>query len=399
MSQNIKEIIALLKEGAVDCMPIADLEKKLQSGRKLRIKLGMDPTSPDLHLGHAVVLRKMKQFQDLGHEVIFLIGDYTARIGDPSGKSKTRPALSEAEIDANAQTYFNQVKRILDPEKVTVAYNSQWLSPLSFGDTVKLCAKITVARLLERDDFSKRMKKQQPIALHELLYPVMQGYDSVALEADVELGGTDQTFNLLCGRFLQEQFGKEAQVVLTMPLLEGLDGVEKMSKSLGNAIGLTEDPTAAYGKLMSISDVLMWRYYKLLLEKSDDEVEQMEHDVAHQKLHPMDAKKNMAFGIIKAFWSEAQAHAAQENFEAVFQKKDYSQGKAVKLPVGFGNPAWIVSLLRQIKAVQSSSEAKRLIEAGAVSIDGHIVQEFKAEVSWQHGTTIKVGKHRIYTLA
>lgn len=398
MAENIAETIALLKNGAVDCLPIADLEKKLQSGRKLVIKLGMDPTAPDLHLGHAVVLRKMKQFQDLGHDVVFLIGDYTARIGDPSGKSKTRPALSDEQIDENAKTYFEQVKRILDPEKVRIEYNSSWLSKLTFGDTVKLCAKITIARLLERDDFSKRMKNQQPIALHELLYPVMQGYDSVALNADVELGGTDQTFNLLCGRFLQEQFGKEPQVILTVPLLEGLDGVEKMSKSLGNAIGLMDDPSDAYGKLMSISDVLMWRYYHLLLHKTEDDIVQMKKDVESEKIHPMDLKKDMAQGVIEAFWSADEAKVAREKFEAVFQKRDFSQGKAVALPAGFSNPVWIVALLRELKAVGSSSEAKRLIEAGAVSLDGDQVKEFKAEVAWQEGTVVKVGKHRIYTL-
>ena len=395
---DIEKALAILTQGSVDCLPAGLLRKKLESGKKLKIKLGMDPTAPDLHLGHAVVLRKMRQFQDLGHEVIFLIGDYTARIGDPTGKSKTRPPLSDADIERNSKTYFDQIKRILDPAKVRIEYNSTWLSKLSFSDTIQLCAKVTVARLLERDDFAKRMAQQQPIALHELLYPIMQGYDSVALDADVELGGTDQTFNLLCGRFLQEQYGKAPQIILTTPLLEGLDGIEKMSKSLGNYIGLTDEPADAYGKLMSISDALMWRYFSLLLSKLDAEITAMKIAVENGVIHPMDLKKQMAFGIIQEFWSEQQAVAAQENFIALFQKKDLSQGKQVTLPATMSNPAWIIDLLKELGAIASTSEGKRLIESGAVSIDGVTVTEFKAEISWHVGMTIKVGKHRIYLL-
>lgn len=396
---DIEKAVAILTQGSVDCLPAGQLEKKLASGKKLRIKLGMDPTAPDLHLGHAVVLRKMRQFQDLGHEIIFLIGDYTARIGDPTGKSKTRPPLSDEDIARNSTTYFQQIKRVLDPHKVIIEYNSRWLSQLSFGDTIQLCAKVTVARLLERDDFAKRLAQQQPIALHELLYPIMQGYDSVALDADVELGGTDQTFNLLCGRFLQEQYGKSPQIILTTPLLEGLDGVEKMSKSLGNYIGLTDEPADAYGKLMSISDSLMWRYYSLLLSKTDAEITRMKSDVADMTVHPMDLKKQMAFGIIQEFWSHEDALAAQANFIALFQKKDLSAGKAVTLPASMSNPVWIMDLLKELQAVASTSEGKRLIESGAVSIDGQVIKEFKTNVAWSVGTTIKVGKHRIYTIA
>lgn len=395
---DIEKALAILTQGSVDCLPAGQLQKKLESGKKLRIKLGMDPTAPDLHLGHAVVLRKMRQFQDLGHEIIFLIGDYTARIGDPTGKSKTRPPLSDEDIEKNSKTYFEQIKRILDPQKVRIEYNSRWLSKLSFGDTIQLCAKVTVARLLERDDFAKRMAQQQPIALHELLYPIMQGYDSVALDADVELGGTDQTFNLLCGRFLQEQYGKAPQIILTTPLLEGLDGVEKMSKSLGNYIGLTDEPSDAYGKLMSISDQLMWRYFSLLLSKPAAQIEQMKADVTSGAVHPMDLKKQMAFGIIQEFWSKDYAVAAQENFIALFVKKDLSQGKQVALPATLKNPAWIVDLLKELQAISSTSEGKRLIEAGAVSVNGKTIDDFKAEIAWQQGMTIKVGKHRIYLL-
>ncbi|AXK60705.1 tyrosine--tRNA ligase [Candidatus Chromulinivorax destructor] len=395
---QIEKTLQLLQQGTVDCLPAGLLKKKLETGKKLKIKLGMDPTAPDLHLGHAVVLRKMRQFQDLGHEVIFLIGDYTAAIGDPTGKSKTRPPLSVADIEKNSKTYFEQIERILDPAKVRIEYNSTWLSKLSFSDTIQLCAKVTVARLLERDDFAKRMSNQQPIALHELLYPIMQGYDSVALDADVELGGTDQTFNLLCGRFLQEQYGKSPQVILTTPLLEGLDGVEKMSKSLGNYIGLTDQPSDAYGKLMSISDTLMWRYYSLLLSVSDQDIQTMKNNVAEQKVHPMDLKKQMAYNIIQEFWSEQQAVAAQENFIALFQKKDLSQGKPVALPSTISNPIWIIDLLKELGAIASTSDGKRLIESGAVSCDGVTVLEFKAEIAWRVGMTIKVGKHRIFTL-
>ncbi len=390
--------VALLLQGSVDCLPAGQLEKKIAAGKKLRIKLGMDPTAPDLHLGHAVVLRKMRQFQDLGHEIIFLIGDYTARIGDPTGKSKTRPPLSDEAIAKNSKTYFDQIKRILDPEKMIIEYNSRWLSQLSFGDTIQLCAKITVARLLERDDFSKRMALQQPIALHELLYPVMQGYDSVALQADVELGGTDQTFNLLCGRFLQEQYGQSPQLILTTPLLEGLDGVEKMSKSMGNYIGLTDEPSDAYGKLMSISDTLMWRYYSLLLSKSDAEIAVMQTSVADGSVHPMDLKKQMAFGIIHEFWSLDAAQIAQDTFIALFQKKDLSQGKPVALPAMIDQSVWVIELLKALQAIGSTSEGKRLIQAHAVTIDGVLITQLQQQIVCKVGMTIKVGKHRIYSL-
>lgn len=401
MPKNIttQEALHIIKSGTVDCIPEKELCAKLESGKTLRIKLGMDPTAPDLHLGHAVVLKKMKHLQDLGHEVVFLIGDYTARIGDPSGKSKTRPALTGEQIAENAQTYFEQVKKILDPSRLRIAYNSSWLQSLNFADVIKICSKITVARLIEREDFSKRLAQSQPIALHELLYPVMQGYDSVELKADIELGGTDQTFNLLCGRFLQEQYGQEPQVVITMPLLEGLDGVDKMSKSLGNAIGLTADPVQAYGALMSISDTLMWRYYHLLLDTSLAEIEEMKKAVSEQSVHPMDLKKKMAFCIIEQFWSQAEAVAAQQNFEALFQKKDYSKAQEIAISEGMkSEPAWIVALLKEIKAVQSSSDAKRLIESKAVHVNDHTISDFSAKITVEPGMIVKVGKHKIYKL-
>ena len=394
----MKENLELLKSGVADVIPEKEFEKKLSNGKKLKIKLGMDPTAPDLHLGHAVVLSKLKQFQDLGHEVFFLIGDFTAKIGDPSGKSKTRPPLSAEQIATNSKTYLDQVGKILDINKTTVKYNSEWLSTFTFEGVLKLAGKVTLARIIERDDFAKRLKENSPIGLHELFYPLMQGYDSVVLQADVELGGTDQTFNLLMGRFLQEQYGQEPQVIITMPILEGLDGVAKMSKSLGNYVGLWEPADVAYGKLMSISDELMWRYYLLLLDKTEREIEKMKLDVVSGALHPMKLKKEMAYKIIEKFWSKQEAEDAQKKFEALFQKKDYSKATEIKLPEDTKNPIWIVELLKLLNAISSSSEAKRLIESGAVFIDDQQIKDFKAEVTWGSGMTIKVGKHRIYKL-
>jgi len=396
--KDIKKLIEDLKKGTSTVLPEEDFVKKLERGKKLKIKFGADPTAPDLHLGHTVVLSKLKQFQDLGHEVIFLIGDFTARIGDPTGRSKTRPPLTKEQIDYNTTTYFQQIAKILDPEKLTVKYNSQWLDKLSCDDIIKLCAKLTLAKIIEREDFSSRMKSNLSIGLHELLYPMVQAYDSVVLEADVELGGSDQTFNLLLGRHLQEQFGQEPQVIMTMPLLEGLDGVQKMSKSLGNAIGLNEPVNEVFGKIMSISDKLMWRYFELLLQKNKSEVGQMQERVAAGNLNPMGLKKDLAQEIIAKYWSEGEAKAARENFESLFQKKDYSKAQEVKVPADVPSHVWIVELLKILEAVKTSSEAKRLIEAGAVSIDGEHIKDFKAEIEWSSGMVIKVGKHRIYKL-
>ncbi|MBT3827725.1 tyrosine--tRNA ligase [bacterium] len=394
MNKNIERLLA----GTDSVLPAGELEAKLQKKDCLTIKLGMDPTAPDLHLGHALVLSKMREFQDQGHNVIFLIGDFTARIGDPSGKSKTRPPLTQEAIEHNTKTYFEQVSKILDPERFTVRYNSEWLSKLGFDDVLKLCAKTTVARIIERNDFARRLKEQQAIGMHELLYPIMQGYDSVALDADVELGGTDQTFNLMMGRFLQEQYGKDAQVVMTMPILEGLDGVQKMSKSLGNYIGISEPADQAYGKLMSISDVLMWRYLHLLVQLSESEIAALQKDVISGKKHPMALKKEMAHAVVTRFWSSEGADKAQAAFEQLFEKKDFSNVENVNLPADYANPVWIVNLLRTLKAVESSSQARRLIESGAVSLDDQKMTDFKAEVTWKPGMLIKVGKHRFYKI-
>lgn len=390
--------LEIIKSGTVQVTPESDLIKKLARGKKLKIKLGMDPTAPDLHLGHAVVLSKLKQFLDLGHEVIFLIGDYTARVGDPTGKSKTRPPLTEQDIAHNMQTYFVQVGKLLDPKKISIRYNSEWLSKLDFIQLIQLCAKVTVARLIEREDFAKRIKNNEPVSFHELLYPLMQGYDSIALDADVEIGGTDQTFNLLMGRFLQEQYGKEAQVILTMPLLVGLDGEQKMSKSLGNAVGLTDPADQAFGKLMSLPDSAVWQYFELLLGYTKLEISQLEERVASGNTHPMALKKDMAHKIVSKFWSATEADSAQATFEALFQKKDYSKATEVALPAGTANPIWIVDLLKILDAIKSSSDAKRLIESGAVEVDGTAIADFKASVAWKAGMVIKAGKHKIYRL-
>ncbi len=393
-----KTDLLTLTSGTAQIIPEADFIKKLEAGKKLRIKLGMDPTAPDLHLGHAVVLSKLKQFQDMGHEIIFLIGDFTAKIGDPTGKSKTRPPLDDQTIEHNMKTYFDQVGKVLDKSKINVRFNSEWLEKLKPSEIVRLCAQVTVARLIEREDFANRLKEKQPISFHELLYPLFQGYDSVDLKSDVELGGTDQTFNLLMGRFLQEQYHQEPQVIITMPLLIGLDGVHKMSKSLGNAIGLAEPADQAFGKLMSISDTLMWHYFQVLLGRSQSELAQMKERVAQGTLHPMELKKDMATEIIVKFWDADQAQKARETFIALFQEKDYSKAQEISLAQNTSNPLWIVDLLKHIGAINSSSEAKRLIESKSISIDGQAITDFKAEVKWEAGQIIKVGKHKIYKL-
>ncbi len=392
---SIEEQIRILSAGAEKVIPVDEFEKKLKLGRPLKIKLGADPTAPDLHLGHTVVLSKLRQFQDLGHEVIFLIGDYTSRIGDPTGKSKTRPPLTEEQINENAKTYLAQVSRILDASKLTVVRNSDWLNKLDFMDVIKLCGQVTVARLIEREDFANRLANNQPLGLHELLYPLMQGYDSVALHADIELGGTDQTFNLLMGRHLQESYGQAPQICMTFPILEGLDGVQKMSKSLGNYIGLNDTPEDAFGKLMSISDDLMFRYQELLLFVPQDEIALAKSQVQLGTIHPMAHKKDVASRIIQRFWGSEQAHRAQAHFEALFQKHDYSQATKVDASA-LATPCWIVDALKHFGAIATSSEAKRLLEEGAVSINDVAVTDFKAMVTITSGDVIKVGKKKIY---
>jgi len=371
----------LLEKGAAEIIRVSDLRERLEesrkTGRPLRVKAGFDPTAPDLHLGHTVLMRKLRHFQQLGHTVIFMIGDYTSLIGDPTGRSATRKPLTIEQINENAKTYKEQVFRILDEKATEVRYNSEWLGKLGYEDTVRLTAHFTVSQMLERDDFSKRFQAEQPISLHELLYPVMQGYDSVCLECDVELGGTDQKFNLLCGRELQRQYGQKPQIVLMTPILEGLDGVQKMSKSLGNAIGINEPASEMYGKLMSISDELMWKYWVLLTDLRQSEIETMRAEVVAGKLHPMETKKKLARTIVAGFHGEAAAKSADENWARMFQQKesaeDLEEAKVAFVEVtGPKGELNIPKLLVKIGLASSGSEANRKIDEGAVRIDGDL---------------------------
>ena len=339
------------------------------------------------------MLSKLRQFQELGHHIVFLIGDFTTLIGDPTGRSKTRPALTEEQIAENSKTYLQQVAKVLDMSKCTIRYNSEWLNKITLKDWIKISAKVTVAQIIEREDFSKRLAEQIPISLHEILYPLVQGYDSIALTADVELGGTDQTFNLLMGRHLQEAYSLEPQVCMTMPLLEGLDGQLKMSKSYGNAIGLAEPADQAFGKLMSISDTLMWRYYSLLLLTPDSEIETMQNAVQTGSAHPMELKKQMATKIVARFWSSTEAEAALKQFEELFQKRDYSHAKEIVIPE---QEISIVELVKLLPENLSSSEIRRRIEAGAISIDGEKITSHAAIITPKKDMIIKVGKHAIY---
>jgi len=397
--KKIEQTIEIIARGTEQVIPIEELKKRLESGKKLRIKFGIDPTAPDLHLGHMVVLSKLKALQELGFEIILLIGNFTARIGDPTGKSKTRPPLSESEIEHNMKTYLNQVGKVLDKDKLTIRYNGEWLDKLSCKEMVQLCAKVTFARLTEREDFAKRIANNQSISFHELLYPIFQGYDSVELRSDIEIGGTDQTFNLIMGRYLQEQFNQEPQIVITMPLLEGLDGVQKMSKSLGNAIGISEPADQAFGKLMSISDKLMWRYFLLLLNATAEDISLWQSRVAGGTTHPMAMKKQMAHDIIAKFWSPKEADQAQVQFESLFQKRDYSAAQEVSLPSTTPNPIWIVDLMKLLAAdIKSSSQARRLIEEKAVYIDEEPITDFSQKINFTDGMIVKIGKHKIFKI-
>ena len=387
----VDEQLAYLQKGAAEIIPLADLRTRLEQSRKagkpLRIKAGFDPTAPDLHLGHTVLIRKLKHFQDMGHTVIFLIGDFTGLIGDPTGRSVTRKPLSREELDKNAETYKAQVFKILDAEKTEVRYNSEWLDKLGFEGIIRLAAKYTVSQMLEREDFHKRFNAEQPISLHELLYPLAQGYDSVVLKADVELGGTDQKFNLMRGRDLQKDFGQQQQIVLMTPILEGLDGVQKMSKSLGNAIGIKEPPGEMYGKLMSISDELMWKYWTFLTDLRQSEIDQMRADVAAGSLHPMEAKKRLARTIVADFHSVEEAKRADENWATQFQERSSPEDLPVVqislsepglvepfLATPAGVPASVVKMAKLLQLAglaASTSEATRKLGENSVSIAGN----------------------------
>jgi tyrosyl-tRNA synthetase len=399
----VDEQLDLLEKGAAEIIRVSDLrerlEKSRQTGVPLRVKAGFDPTAPDLHLGHTVVMRKLKHFQDLGHQVIFLIGDFTSLIGDPSGRSATRKVLTREEINENAKTYTDQVFRILNREKTEVRFNSEWLGALGFEGMIQLAQKFTVSQMLERNEFHTRFQNEQPISLHEILYPLAMAYDSVALKADVELGGTDQKFNLLTGRELQRDYGQQPQVVLMTPIIEGLDGAQKMSKSLNNAIGIHEPPQEMYGKLMSISDDLMWRYWTLLTDLRQSEIEAMQADVASGKLHPMEVKKRLARTVVDGFHSEEAARAADENWARQFQQKtdDVEGLEEVRLVASdlghdLDGRVRVSRLLTSIGLASSATEADRKVKEGAVRIDGEVFKQSHLTLNGVARLTVRVGK-------
>jgi tyrosyl-tRNA synthetase len=399
----VDEQLDYLQKGAAEIIRVADLRERLAESRKtghpLRVKAGFDPTAPDLHLGHTVLMRKLKHFQDLGHRVIFLVGDFTSLIGDPTGRSATRKPLTREQIDANAKTYTDQVFRILDREKTEVRFNSEWLGTLGFEGIIRLAAHFTVSQMLEREEFHKRFQEEKPISLHEMLYPLAQGYDSVALKADIELGGTDQKFNLLMGRELQRHYGQLPQIVLMTPIIEGLDGVQKMSKSLNNAIGIHEPAGEMYGKLMSISDALMWSYWTLLTDLKQSEVDRLKTAVESGAEHPMEIKKRLARIIVAGFHGEDAARRADENWEKQFQRDETPQDLA-EVAVPAGEVGWtpetgtirLDKLLFQLGLAESASDAGRKVKQGAVRLDGEVVQGTHTKVAVPGRVVVRAGK-------
>lgn len=418
--KSVEEQFEYLKKGCVDIIQEDELKNKLarsiKKNKPLKVKAGFDPTAPDIHLGHIVLLRKMKHFQDLGHDVIFLIGDFTGLIGDPSGRSATRPPMTREEINKNAETYKKQIFKILDPEKTIIDFNSRWLEKLTSFDMINLSSKYTVARILERDDFSNRLKNNKPISVHEIFYPLMQAYDSVALKADVELGGTDQKFNLLVGREIQREFRQEPQVIMTTPLLEGLDGVEKMSKTLNNYVGITERPWEIYGKIMSISDPLMYRYYELLTDESLTQIEKWKREVKKEKINPKNLKSKLSMSIVSDFWGKEKAEAAAAEFERVFKGKELPaeiedieiQVKKVELKAKVKAPKVetrvtvipLVDLLVERNIFPSRKEAKRVIRQGGVYLGGQRIEDvaFKIDLSKKSDLILKIGKRKFYRI-
>lgn len=383
-----------IKRGCDEILIEQELQDKLDTGRPLRIKAGFDPTAPDLHLGHTVLINKLYQFQQLGHEVVFLIGDFTGMIGDPTGKNVTRKPLTREQVIANAQSYKDQIFKILDPDKTTVRFNSEWMEKMTAQDMVELAARHTVARMLERDDFNKRYKSNQAIAIHEFLYPLVQGYDSVALEADVEIGGTDQKFNLLMGRELQKQYGQSPQVIMTMPILEGLDGVQKMSKSLQNYIGINEPPSEIFGKVMRISDDLMWRYYELLSFASSKQIQSYRDAINNEGMNPRDIKFKLGQELVARFYDQHTAKCAQRDFIERFQQNQIPDDMPqVDLPSQC--PPWLIgSVLKAAQLVPSTSEAIRMIKQGAVRIDGNKIEDAKLALDNGDSFILQVGKRK-----
>lgn len=392
--KSVEEQLAQMSFGAAEILPLDELRKKLEravaTNTPLRVKLGLDPSAPDIHLGHTVVLRKLKQFQDLGHQIVLIIGDFTGRIGDPSGKSAARKPLTEEQVLANAKTYEDQIFKILDRDKTEVHFNSEWLGKMNFADVLTLAAKYTVARMLERDDFQKRYTEGRPISLHEFMYPLMQGYDSIAIKADIEFGGTDQKFNLIVGRHLQSETGMEPQVVITMPLLEGLDGVQKMSKSLGNYIGIDEEPTEMYGKAMSIPDELMERYFMLVTDMPREEQEQLAQGLKDGSVHPRDAKMLLAKTIVELYHGAVAAEAAEQEFVRVFQERDLPS-EIEELSIDAAE-VWLPQLLHAAGMVSSNSEGKRMIQQGSVRVNGEKVMEENCTL--QNDDVLQVGKRK-----
>ena len=398
----VTEQLELIRQGVVEIISEAELKERLErsasSGEPLRVKAGFDPTAPDLHLGHTVLIQKLRHFQLLGHRVIFLIGDFTGMIGDPSGTSETRRALTREEVEANAETYRKQIFKILEPDRTVIEFNSRWMRPMDAEGLIQLAMQYTLHRVIERDDFSKRFSEHKPIAVHELLYPLIQGYDSVALQADVELGGTDQKFNLLVGRHLQRSFGQPPQVVLTMPLLEGTDGVQKMSKSLGNYIGIDEPPRQIFGKVMSISDELMWRYFELLSDRPASEVLEWKALSTAGQMNPRDAKMALAEEMVARFHSNEVARHAAEEFDHVFKSGGLPDEIPMVKVAWEGNRMWLPKLMLAAGASASSSEARRLIRQGAVSVDGETITDVEAELPPppEAPYLLKVGKKRFF---
>jgi tyrosyl-tRNA synthetase len=397
--KTVAEQLAYLKKGSAEIIREAELQSKLEksakTGKPLRVKLGVDPTAPDIHLGHTVVIRKLKHFQEMGHTAVFLIGDFTAMVGDPTGQSETRPPLTREQVNANAETYLEQVFKILDRQKTEIRYNSEWLDKLSSYDIVRLCAKYRVARMLEREDFHTRLTNQQPISMHELLYPLLVAYDSVVLESDVELGATEQKFNLLMGREIQREYGQESQVAFTMPILVGLDGSRKMSKSLGNYVGITETPDQIFGKMMSIPDELMWSYYELVTDRTPEEIAKLKRDVSSGSTHPMDVKMLLAQEVVSGFHGESAARKAAEVFQRVFRDRQAPEEAPVKnLPAGA--PQTIKLLLTTLGLASSVSEAERLVKQGAVEIDGQRIDDPRKEVDLSKGRNflLRAGKKK-----
>jgi len=389
---NVDEQLHLIKRNTAEVIPEDELARKIKRKGSLIIKFGVDPTTPDIHLGHSVILLKLRTLQDLGHKVVLLIGDFTARVGDPTGRVKARKPLTVKQIRENAKTYREQAFKILDPSKTRIDYNSRWLGKMNFSQVLKLTSRYTVARMLERDDFSLRYRENIPIGLHEFLYPLMQAYDSVALRADVEIGGTDQKFNLLLGRYIQKSYRQSPQVIITMPILEGLDGKEKMSKSLGNYIGVTEPPSEMYGKIMSIPDELIFRYFHLLTLLPESEIDRLEKGFKEGKLHPKKAKKILAFELVRFYYSEEEAKYQDERFERVFSKKEVPP-ELVSYPVNT-DKIWVVELLRLTGLARSGSEARRLIQQGGVKWDGERIREIDRIIFLRGEHILQVGKKK-----